>query len=97
MIVTADRFIADQPQKTVWAKQNVHIVQGTRIDARSEEARYRTQEQILDLGGPGHVRIHLEDGRGKGDFISDKAWMSLDPRHAQLIDRVQGHVIPAPR
>lgn len=93
VVVTADYFIAYKNEKMLLAKKDVHMTQD-RMSAKSHFAKYDQNEQMLHLWGPGQVEIHVEDNKSQGDFLSDRARLSLSPKGARLMDRVTGHVIP---
>lgn len=95
VVVKAHYFIAYRDEKTVWAKKNVFMEQGIRMKAQSDFARYDQVEQALHLWGDKQVAIHVEDAKGKADFLSDKAKVTLTPKGARLMDRVTGHVVPS--
>jgi lipopolysaccharide assembly outer membrane protein LptD (OstA) len=71
---------------------------GEKTKATGDYARYNPQTEIAELwGDPGRqITLDWQDRRGSGRFVSDRALVNVSPRRARLIDRVRGHVIPAP-
>jgi lipopolysaccharide transport protein LptA len=96
VVATAERFRADDTAKFVAAHQNVHVTRGPEMDVRSDEARYVDAEKALYFWGDHRVFVHYEDAKGKSDFQSDRGLVTMTPKEVKLIDRVQGHIIPAP-
>jgi uncharacterized protein YecA (UPF0149 family) len=94
VVVTADRFIANQKDGTILAHQNVVAHQGIVMAVKSDEAKFERAEKIIHFWGDHHVYVHWQDAKGISDFESDKGWVTLDPKHARLIDHVKGHIIP---
>ena len=97
VVMHALHFTAKQQENIVLAHANVIILQTPRFEGRSDEARYNRTDGTLEMWGHNHkqVQIHLNDRKGSGDFLADKAWMVLSPRKARLTGRVTGHVIPS--
>jgi lipopolysaccharide export system protein LptA len=97
VIIQADRFIALQAERVVWAKENVRIRQTDRLKIRCDEAKFDEHERKLYLWGHPRMDIHVKDQRGEGDFQGDQGWVTLSPKRAQLTGEVKGRVNPAPR
>lgn len=96
MVVIADRLTAREVENSVWAQGHVRMRQAMRLVTVSDEARYDHASGTLDLWGAQPVQVHVEDSRGSGDFVAERAWLRLNPKQARLVERVRGHIIPSP-
>jgi lipopolysaccharide export system protein LptA len=96
VVMNAIHFTAKQKENVMLAHDQVVITQAPRFVGHSEEALYDRNAGTLEMWGLKQVAIHLNDGKGSGDFLSDRAWMNLEPRRARLTGHVTGHVIPSP-
>jgi len=94
VVVTADRFITHENEHEVLARFHVHMTQGPDKWATSDEARFDQQASTVHLWGSHQVLVHWRDAKGISDFYGDKGTLVLQPKKAQLIDHVHGHVIP---
>lgn len=94
VVVTADRFVAHEEQHEVLAHSHVHMTQGPNKWSISDEARLDQQTSTVHLWGSHQVLVHWRDNKGISDFYGDRGTLILQPKQAQLIDHVHGHVIP---
>jgi lipopolysaccharide export system protein LptA len=95
VVLNALHFTAKQKENIMEAHGQVVVRQMPRFEAHSDEARYDRNLGTLEMWGQKQVATHLNDGKGSGDFLSDRAWMKLEPRRARLTGNVKGHVIPS--
>lgn len=96
LVVTAQRFIAHIDQQVLLAEHQVHISRAHEFWAQSDEAKYEQRPQVLHLWGEHRTILNMDEARGSGNFLCDRALLFLSPRRVRLLDRVKGHVIPAP-
>jgi lipopolysaccharide transport protein LptA len=93
--ITAVRFIARQKENAMWAIDRVYMRQGTGVWAKSDEAKYDQNAEVIHLWGKKHrTHVYWSDTKGIADFESDRGWLCLAPKKARLMDRVHGHITP---
>jgi len=95
VVMHAMHFTAKQQENRMLAHTKVVITQTPRFESHSEEGLYDRTAGTLTLWGQTQVQMHINDGKGSGDFVSDKAIISLNPKKAHLTGNVKGHVIPS--
>jgi hypothetical protein len=95
VVIHALHFTAYQKENRLFADRNVVITQIPRFEGHSSQAVYDRTSEKLDMYGPSRVQVHIEDGKGRGDFIGDRASMTMNPRHVRMMGNVTGHVIPS--
>ncbi len=96
LVVTARRFIDYHDKRQLHAMDNVEIRQADTFLAQSDRAQFDETTKILSLWGDRQTVIDFKDPKGSGHFLSDRARLYVSPKRAQLLDRVTGHIIPAP-
>jgi lipopolysaccharide transport protein LptA len=94
VVVTADRFIAHNDQRTLFARDHVHIQQGTDFSTYSDAAKYVDKDQAIYLWSKKKTVVDWRDAQGSGHFLSDRAVLYMSPRRVRLEEDVKGHVIP---
>ncbi len=94
--VTALSFRAVEDEHVVWAKDNVHITQGSAAWTHSDEAKYDEREKAIHLWGTQKTTVHWENADGVAHFFADRAIFFLEPKRARLMDNVQGRFTPKP-
>jgi hypothetical protein len=94
VVVTGERFTANRIEGTILVSTGVVITQSDRAKVRCDFAKYVEKEKAIHFWGTGPVFVHFADARGQADFKGDRGLVTLEPKRARLIDRVQGHVIP---
>jgi lipopolysaccharide export system protein LptA len=97
VVVTADRFVAEQKEDRLLAHRNVQVTQGGEFWSQSDEGKFDHQQQTMTLWGKHPVRMHWQDARGTADFKSDQAVIFVVTKRTRLLDQVQGHVVPLSR
>jgi lipopolysaccharide export system protein LptA len=67
-----------------------------KIHVTGDVARYKPDDQTVEVWGKSRVHVTLDGEKGKGTFHGDRGWVfTQQPGKAKLIGHVTGHVIPS--